>query len=218
MLERMVLILTIVALFAGTMADAGDRLHIDQAVVFGTHKSAYSIVNGYDQSLSGSGSSGSGFSGSGGSRAQNYNIKNFLTIGYSASSKTLENSYVSILAETMLSFSVAEILLPDGIGIFIEPVSLNSYSVEVEPRILLSNQIFKEHMTVKIGYGLAFVKSRDKFQLGSWNFNENLNVVDSNLIISLEKQVRQTFKPTVFLEFKKFENADHIWAGFKTEY
>jgi len=217
-LERMVLILTIVALFAGTMADAGDRLHIDQAVVFGTHKSAYSIVNGYDQSLSGSGSSGSGFSGSGGSRAQNYNIKNFLTIGYSASSKTLENSYVSILAETMLSFSVAEILLPDGIGIFIEPVSLNSYSVEVEPRILLSNQIFKEHMTVKIGYGLAFVKSRDKFQLGSWNFNENLNVVDSNLIISLEKQVRQTFKPTVFLEFKKFENADHIWAGFKTEY
>ena len=214
----MVLILTIVALFAGTMADAGDRLHIDQAVVFGTHKSAYSIVNGYDQSLSGSGSSGSGFSGSGGSRAQNYNIKNFLTIGYSASSKTLENSYVSILAETMLSFSVAEILLPDGIGIFIEPVSLNSYSVEVEPRILLSNQIFKEHMTVKIGYGLAFVKSRDKFQLGSWNFNENLNVVDSNLIISLEKQVRQTFKPTVFLEFKKFENADHIWAGFKTEY
>ena len=218
MLERMVLILTIVALFVGTMADAGDRLHIDQAVVFGTHKSAYSIVNGYDQSFSGSGSSGSGFSGSGGSRAQNYNIKNFLTIGYSASSKTLENSYVSILAETMLSFSVAEILLPDGIGIFIEPVSLNSYSVEVEPRILLSNQIFKEHMTVKIGYGLAFVKSRDKFKLGSWNFNENLNVVDSNLIISLEKQVRQTFKPTVFLEFKKFENADHIWAGFKTEY
>jgi len=214
----MVLILTIVALFAGTMADAGDRLHIDQAVVFGTHKSAYSIVNGYDQSLSGSGSSGSGFSGSGGSRAQNYNIKNFLTIGYSVSSKVLENSYVSILAETMLSFSVAEILLPDGIGIFIEPVSLNSYSVEVEPRILLSNQIFKEHMTVKVGYGLAFVKSRDKFQLGSWNFNENLNVVDSNLIISLEKNIRQTFKPTVFLEFKKFQNADHIWAGFKTEY
>ena len=213
MLERMVLILTIVALFVGTMADAGDRLHIDQAVVFGTHKSAYSIVNGYDQSLSGSGSSGSGVS-----ATQNYNIHKFLTIGYSASSKVLENSYVSILAETMLSFSVAEILLPDGIGIFIEPVSLNSYSVEVEPRILLSNQIFKEHMTVKIGYGLAFVKSRDKFQLGSWNFNENLNVVDSNLIISLEKQVRQTFKPTVFLEFKKFENADHIWAGFKTEY
>ena len=118
----------------------------------------------------------------------------------------------------MLSFSVAEILLPDGIGIFIEPVSLNSYSVEVEPRILLSNQIFKEHMTVKVGYGLAFVKSRDKFQLGSWNFNENLNVVDSNLIISLEKNIRQTFKPTVFLEFKKFQNADHIWAGFKTEY
>ena len=212
------LILILFVLFAGTMADAGDRLNIDQAVVFGTHKSAYSIVNGYDQSLSGSGSSGSGFSGSGGSRAQNYNIKNFLTIGYSASSKTLENSYVSILAETMLSFSVAEILLPDGIGIFIEPVSLNSYSVEVEPRILLSNQIFKEHMTVKVGYGLAFVKSRDKFQLGSWNFNENLNVVDSNLIISLEKQVRQTFKPTVFLEFKKFQNADHIWAGLKAEY
>ena len=209
----MVLILTIVALFAGTMAFAGDRLNIEQAVVFGTHKSAYSIVNGYDQSLS-----GSGFSGSSVSETQNYNIKNFLTIGYSTSSKVLENSYVSILAETMLSFSVAEILLPDGIGIFIEPVSLNSYSVEVEPRILLSNQIFKEHMTVKVGYGLVFVKSRDKFQLGSWNFNENLNVVDSNLIISLEKQVRQTFKPTVFLEFKKFENADHIWAGFKTEY
>ena len=209
----MVLILTIVALFAGTMAFAGDRLNIEQAVVFGTHKSAYSIVNGYDQSLS-----GSGFSGSSVSETQNYNIKNFLTIGYSTSSKVLENSYVSVLAETMLSFSVAEILLPDGIGIFIEPVSLNSYSVEVEPRILLSNQIFKEHMTVKVGYGLAFVKSRDKFQLGSWNFNENLNVVDSNLIISLEKQVRQTFKPTVFLEFKKFENADHIWAGFKTEY
>ncbi len=207
------LILIIFVLFAGTMADAGNRLNIDQAVVFGTHKSAYSIVNGYDQSLSGSGSSGSG-----GSRTQNYNIKNFLTIGYSASSKILENSYVGILAEATLSISAAEILLPDGIGIFIEPVSLNSYSVEVEPRILLSNQIFKEHMTVKIGYGLAFVKSRDKFQLGSWNFNENLNVVDSNLIISLEKQVRQTFKPTVFLEFKKFENADHIWAGFKTEY
>ena len=209
----MVLILTIVVLFAGTMADAGDRLNIEQAVVFGTHKSAYSIVNGYDQSLP-----GSGFSGSSVSETQNYNIKNFLTIGYSTSSKVLENSYVSVLAETMLSFSVAEILLPDGIGIFIEPVSLNSYSVEVEPRILLSNQIFKEHMTVKVGYGLAFVKSRDKFQLGSWNFNENLNVVDSNLIISLEKQVRQTFKPTVFLEFKKFQNDDHIWAGFKTEY
>ena len=209
----MVLILTLVALFAGTMADAGDRLNIDQAVVFGTHKSAYSIVNGYDQSLSGSGSSGSG-----GSRTQNYNIKNFLTIGYSSSSRVLENSYVSILAEAMLSFSAAEILLPDGIGIFIEPVSLNSYSVEVEPRILLSNQIFKEYMTVKVGYGIAFVKSRDKFQLGSWNFNENLNVVDSNLIISLEKQIRQTFKPTVFLEFKKFQNANHIWAGFKTEY
>ena len=209
----MVLILTLVALFAGTMADAGDRLNIEQAVVFGTHKSAYSIVNGYDQSLS-----GSGFSGSSVSATQNYNIHNFLTIGYSASSKVLENSYVSILAETMLSFSVAEILLPDGIGIFIEPVSLNSYSVEVEPRILLSNQIFKEHMTVKVGYGLVFVKSRDKFQLGSWSFNENLNVLDSNLILSLEKQVRQTFKPTVFLEFKKFQNADHIWAGFKTEY
>ena len=207
------LILILFVLFAGTMADAGDRLNIDQAVVLGTHKSVYSIVNGYDQSLSGSGSSGSG-----GSRAQNYNIKNFLTIGYSVSSKVLENSYVSILAETMLSFSVAEILLPDGIGIFIEPVSLNSYSVEVEPRILLSNQIFKEYMTVKVGYGIAFVKSRDKFQLGSWNFNENLNVVDSNLIISLEKNIRQTFKPTVFLEFKKFQNADHIWAGFKTEY
>ena len=209
----MVLILTLVALFAGTMADAGDRLNIDQAVVLGTHKSVYSIVNGYDQSLSGSGSSGSG-----GSRTQNYNIKNFLTIGYSSSSRVLENSYVSILAEAMLSFSAAEILLPDGIGIFIEPVSLNSYSVEVEPRILLSNQIFKEYMTVKVGYGIAFVKSRDKFQLGSWNFNENLNVVDSNLIISLEKQIRQTFKPTVFLEFKKFQNANHIWAGFKTEY
>jgi len=207
------LILIIFVLFAGTMADAGDRLNIDQAVVFGTHKSAYSIVNGYDQSLSGSGSSGSG-----GSRTQNYNIKNFLTIGYSSSSRVLENSYVSILAEAMLSFSAAEILLPDGIGIFIEPVSLNSYSVEVEPRILLSNQIFKEYMTVKVGYGIAFVKSRDKFQLGSWNFNENLNVVDSNLIISLEKQIRQTFKPTVFLEFKKFQNANHIWAGFKTEY
>jgi len=207
------LILILFVLFAGTMADAGDRLNIDQAVVFGTHKSAYSIVNGYDQSLSGSGSSGSG-----GSRTQNYNIKNFLTIGYSSSSRVLENSYVSILAEAMLSFSAAEILLPDGIGIFIEPVSLNSYSVEVEPRILLSNQIFKEYMTVKVGYGIAFVKSRDKFQLGSWNFNENLNVVDSNLIISLEKQIRQTFKPTVFLEFKKFQNANHIWAGFKTEY
>ena len=207
------LILILFVLFAGTMADAGDRLNIDQAVVFGTHKSAYSIVNGYDQSLSGSGSSGNG-----GSRTQNYNIKNFLTIGYSSSSRVLENSYVSILAEAMLSFSAAEILLPDGIGIFIEPVSLNSYSVEVEPRILLSNQIFKEYMTVKVGYGIAFVKSRDKFQLGSWNFNENLNVVDSNLIISLEKQIRQTFKPTVFLEFKKFQNANHIWAGFKTEY
>ena len=209
----MVLILSLLTLFVGTVANASDRFSIDQAVILGTHKSAHSIIKGYDLSLSGSGPSGAGAS-----KTQNYNIKNFLTLGYSASSTVLENGYVNVLAETILSFSAAEISLPEGLGIFIEPVSFKSYSIEVEPRILLSNQIFQEHFILKLGYGLAFVRSRDKFQFGSWNFNENLKTIDGNIIISLEKKFGTVFEPTAFLEFKKFQTANYLWVGLKTKF
>ena len=205
--------LLFITILAATVANASDRFSIDQAVILGTHRSAHSIIKGYDLSLSGSGPSGAG-----GSKTQNYNIKNFLTLGYSASSTVLENGYVNVLAETVLSFSTAEISLPEGLGIFIEPVSFKSYSIEVEPRILLSNQMFQEYFLLKLGYGLAFVRSRDKFQFGSWNFNENLQTTDGNIIISLEKNFGTVFEPTGFLEFKKFKTANHAWVGIKTKF
>ena len=209
----MVLILSLLTLFVGTVANASDRFSIDQAVILGTHKSAHSIINGYDLSLSGSEPSGAGDS-----KIQNYNIRNFLTLGYSASSIVLENRYVNVFAETVLSFSTAEISLPEGLGIFIEPVSFKSYSIEVEPRILLSNQMFQEYFILKLGYGLAFVRSRENFQFGSWNFNENLQTTDGNIIISLEKNFGTVFEPTGFLELKKFKTANHAWIGLKTKF
>lgn len=194
-------------------------MKIDQGFLLGTHKSGYSIVNGYDKKLgSSSGSSGGSSSGGGDKAARNYQIRNFVTLGYSISSTLAENSYANLSAETVFSISAAEISAPDGIGIFIEPVSLKSYAFEIEPRVMMSNQMFKDYITLKIGYGLSFVRSRDKFRFGSWKFTEYLSASDGSYLFAVEKKIEKAFQPILFLEFKKFKTANHVWAGLKTEF
>lgn len=215
----MFVIIILLSLFIGPVASAEDHWKIDQGLFLGTHKSAYSIVNGYDKKLGRSSGSSGGSSSSGGDKAaRNYKIKNFLTLGYSISSSVAENSLASLSAEAVFSISAAQITVPEGIGVFIEPVSLKSYALEIEPRILVSNQMFEDYVTLKIGYGLSFVRSRDKFRLGGWEFTEYLNASDGNYLFAVEKKIKKALQPMLFLEFKKFKTANHVWAGLKIEF
>ena len=74
-----------------------------------------------------------------------------------------------------LSFGKFKLSYPDGFGVFVERIDVNSSSIELAPELTISTTLFKNKIKISSGVGYSFIHSKEKFKFGSWNIKETKN-------------------------------------------
>ena len=83
--------------------------------------------------------------------------------------KEMEFHYGSTVA-----LGSSDILFEDGIGVFVEPISVKSLNLEFEPEVTLNYSALDNIMFFG-GISQSIVWTNDNFELGSWKIKERLN-------------------------------------------
>ena len=98
----------------------------------------------------------------------------------------------------------SDILFEDGIGVFVEPISVKSLNLEFEPEVTL-NYSALDNITFFGGISQSIVWTNDSFELGSWKIKErlNFNKTYQNLGIKYE-----AVKNRFLIEAKLYRNND----------
>ena len=74
-----------------------------------------------------------------------------------------------------LSFAQFGLTYPEGFGVFVERIDVNSNGLEIAPEFVLSTSFRDLNLDVNFGVGYSFIHSREKFRFGSWDINEKKN-------------------------------------------
>ena len=96
----------------------------------------------------------------------------------------------------------SSIFFKDGIGIFVEPISVDSLNLEFEPELILDYST-SDNIVLFGGISQSVVWTNDNFELGSWKIKERLHFKEiyNNLGVKYE-----ALKKRLFIEAKLYTN------------
>ena len=101
-----------------------------------------------------------------------------------------------------MAFGSSDILFKEGIGIFVEPISVNSFNVEFEPEVFLDYSV-SEALGLFGGVSHSMVWTNDDFELGSWKIRENLHFKETYHNLGVKYKA---LKNTVLIEARLYKN------------
>lgn len=130
-----------------------------------------------------------------------YIINHDLQIGIRAYQKF--NLYGIILNYgAAMAFGSSDVLFKEGIGIFVEPISVNSLNLEFEPEVILDYSV-SEALVLFGGVSHSIVWTNDYFELGSWKIRENLHFKETYHNVGFKYKA---FKNMVLIEARLYKN------------
>ena len=136
--------------------------HLSQAIV-----DQYTNETGAFKSTVGTGSSNSASS--------DMRINKSIGLRVSFVKKYASISNFQFSSKLNLSFAQFGLSYPEGLGVFVERIDVNSNGLEIAPEFVLSNSVIDPNLDVNFGVGYSFIHSREKFRFGSWDINEKKN-------------------------------------------
>ena len=98
----------------------------------------------------------------------------------------------------------SSIFFKDGIGIFVEPISVDSLNLEFEPEVTLGYSAL-DNIIFFGGISQSIVWTNDNFELGSWKIKEKLNLKETYYNAGIKYEA---VKNRFLIEAKFYRNND----------
>ena len=99
-----------------------------------------------------------------------------------------------------LSFAQFGLTYPEGFGVFVERIDVNSNGLEIAPEFVLSTSVFDPNLDVNLGVGYSFIQSTEKFRFGSWNIKEKKNFGSAYGTVSIAYRHKPNDKFSLFID------------------
>ena len=116
--------------------------------------------------------------------------------------KSLKVNRINLNYGATVAIGSSSIFFKDGIGIFVEPISVESLNLEFEPELTLDYSTL-HNIVLFGGISQSVVWTNDNFELGSWKIKESLHFKEiyNNLGVKYE-----ALKKRLFIEAKLYTN------------
>ena len=116
--------------------------------------------------------------------------------------KSLKVNSINLNYGATVAIGSSSIFFKDGIGIFVEPISVDSLNLEFEPEVTLDYSAL-DNIIFFGGISQSIVWTNDNFELGSWKIKERLHSKEiyHNLGVKYE-----ALKERLFIEAKLYTN------------
>jgi len=99
-----------------------------------------------------------------------------------------------------LSFAQFGLTYPEGFGVFVERIDVNSNGLEIAPEFVLSTLVIDPRLNVNFGVGYSFIQSRENFRFGSWNIKEKKNFGSAYGTVSIAYRHKPNDKFSLFID------------------
>ena len=96
------------------------------------------------------------------------------------------------------------VFFKDGIGIFVDPISVDSLNLEFEPEVTLDYSAL-DNIIFFGGISQSLVWTNDNFELGSWKIKEKLNLKETYHNAGIKYEA---VKNRFLIEAKIYKNND----------
>ena len=148
---------------------------LSHQIYIGNNKPIAEIGNTYGQKLGFLDQNNNpGGPGNSGSNAKNFSISNDFQVGIRSIKTTTYNTYIKSDIILDLAVGSTTLFFEEGIGIFVEPIKVNSINIEIEPSILLRYEAFTG-LNIFGGVSYSSIWTDDTFHAGDWRVKEQLN-------------------------------------------
>ena len=148
---------------------------LSHQIYIGNNKPIAEIGNTYGQKLGFlDQNNNAGGPGNSGSNAKNFSISNDFQVGIRSIKTTTYNTYIKSDIILDLAVGSTTLFFEEGIGIFVEPIKVNSINIEIEPSILLRYEAFTG-LNIFGGVSYSSIWTDDTFHAGNWRIKEQLN-------------------------------------------
>ena len=148
---------------------------LSHQIYIGNNKPIAEIGNTYGQKLGFlDQNNNAGGPGNSGSNPKNFSISNDFQVGIRSIKTTTYNTYIKSDIILDLAVGSTTLFFEEGIGIFVEPIKVNSINIEIEPSILLRYEAFTG-LNIFGGVSYSSIWTDDTFHAGNWRIKEQLN-------------------------------------------
>ncbi len=164
---------------------------LSHQIYIGNNKPIAEIGNTYGQKLGFLDQNNNpGGPGNSGSNAKNFSISNDFQVGIRSIKTTTYNTYIKSDIILDLALGSTSLFFEEGIGIFVEPIKVNSINIEIEPSILLR---FEASTDLNIFGGVSYssIWTDDTFHAGDWRVKEQLNFGNTHSFIGIQYDMRR---------------------------
>ena len=169
-------------------------------IFLGNNKPINQIGLVYGQKLGISSNNGNNGNGNNGS-SDPYIVNHDLQFGVQAF-KNLKVNSINLNYGATVAIGSSSIFFKDGIGIFVEPISVESLNLEFEPEVTLDYSALNNIIFFG-GISQSIVWTDDNFELGSWKIKERLHFKEIYHNLGVKYEV---LKERLFIEAKLYAN------------
>lgn len=100
------------------------------------------------------------------------NLNKSLGLRLTVSQKFASIDNHDLMSKLHLSYGNTGLTYPDGVGIFVERIDVNSNAFGLSPEVVLTTWSSDKKINLNVGFGYSFVHSREHFKFGNWNIKE----------------------------------------------
>ena len=169
-------------------------------IFLGNNKPINQIGLVYGQKLGISSNNGNNGNGNNGS-SDPYIVNHDFQFGVQAI-KNLKVNSINLNYGATVAIGSSSIFFKDGIGIFVEPISVESLNLEFEPEVTLDYSAL-DNIIFFGGISQSIVWTNDNFELGSWKIKERLHFKEIYHNLGVKYEV---LKERLFIEAKLYTN------------
>ena len=162
---------------------------LSHQIYIGNNKPIAEIGNTYGQKLGFlDQNNNAGGPGNSGSNHKNFSISNDFQVGIRSIKTTTYNTYIKSDIILDLAVGSTTLFFEEGIGIFVEPIKVNSINIEIEPSILLRYEAFTG-LNIFGGVSYSSIWTDDTFHAGNWRIKEQLNFENVYSFIGIQYDI-----------------------------
>lgn len=181
----------IIFIYIVTVARCFSDNPLSHQIYIGNNKPIAEIGNTYGQKLGFlDQNNNAGGPGNSSSNTKNFNTSNDFQLGIKSINTMNYNTFIKAEISLDLALGSTTLFFEEGIGIFVEPIKVNSINIEIEPSILLRYEAFTG-LNIFGGVSYSSIWTDDTFHAGNWRVKEQLNFGNTHSFIGIQYDVRR---------------------------
>ena len=147
--------------------------------------------------------------------SENIKINEGVTIGYEAKPVNLSPSFANLNFLYGLKISQAYVKSTSGMGVFTDPVSMESYSLSFNVDFSKTLVRINKNLYIDAAVGASIFRSEDYFKFGTWSFWEKHSEKNMNVSLSLTYQLQGHQQWYYYSKVKKSSEGSSFNFGVK---